>query len=81
MFSNRTTGHVLLVIAALLYASRYMAAAIAVVGKTGSAEVNLRHALEGIGSAPVVLATICSGLGLLTLVRSEWHSSRGDDSE
>ena len=65
---HRSTAHVLLILAALFYVSRYVAAAIMIAQDSGPSEFQYRHAMEWIGMGPLVLATICAVAGVLILL-------------
>jgi len=77
---NRTTGHLFIAIAALLYISRYMAAALIVSGDTSVSRGQFRSALDYIGPHPLWLAIACAAIGWLIL-RPKKSDSKSEDVE
>jgi hypothetical protein len=69
--SRRTTGTLLLVIAALLYSVRYLAAAIFGSGMMGWSAENFQALLQYIGSDPLIWSATALAFGVVYLLWAE----------
>ena len=74
--SRRGTGVAFCAIATVLFASRYIAAGIAVAGTTANFNRMIPSALIGVGVWPGVLSALALVLGVAYLIAAELESRR-----